>query len=61
MPKRVLHIDLPEETVSFDKDDITVTEREHGISIIPKQDKATGFLRVFYPWGEVRRVREEEE
>lgn len=47
--------------MSFDKDDITVTEREHGISIMPKQGKATGFLRVFYPWGEVRRVREEEE
>jgi len=56
--KRILTIDLPEESVSFDLDDVTVFQRESGISVSPKQGKEIGFRNQFFPWHEVRRVTE---
>lgn len=56
--KGILRIDLADESLEFNKEDITITEREHGISILPKQGKEIGFLRLFYPWSEIRRLQE---
>lgn len=48
------------ETVEYDSDAVVIRERPEGIVIEPKKtwENELGFLRLFYPWAEVRQIKE---
>lgn len=48
------------ETVEYDADAVTIRHKPEGVSIEPRHttENEIGFLRLFYPWREVRQIKE---
>lgn len=54
----LVQIWLADEEVTFSRDDVLIREKEHGIAIDAKPGKELGYRRQFFPWSEIRRVKE---
>ena len=49
------------DVVNFDTENVWVDENDRGVTVRPrnKDDNKVGFLRLFFPWREIRQLKEE--
>lgn len=52
-----------EEAVTFERDDVVIREKEHGVEITPspRKENNLGFHRAFWPWREIRSIKEHDD
>lgn len=59
--KRIVRIDLSNDSLILDSDDVFLRMRDVGLTIEPKADKALGYKKLFWPWAEIRQIKEYDE
>ena len=59
---KLVRIVTADETVEFESANVTVRHKPEGVSITPRHthENTLGFLTLFFPWSEVRQIKEYE-
>jgi len=59
MPK-ILRVVTPNESVEFESANVVVRHKTEGVQITPSRlgENELGFLTLFYPWGEIKQIKE---
>lgn len=56
---KVISVTLSDgETVEFNRDHFVMRETPEGYAVTPKPGHEAGFLRLFFPWAEIRQIKE---
>ena len=57
---KIVRLVTADESVEFESNDVVIRHREEGVSIEPSKvgENTVGFLRLFFPWSEVRQIKE---
>jgi hypothetical protein len=57
---RIVRVVTADEMVEFESTEIVVRHTQEGVKLTPSNigDNALGFTVLFFPWGEVRQIKE---